>query len=63
MAEAADSRSDGWGFDSPHPYVKDGEVRDLPFIGMLDAEPEFSERADDILKGEGVKHFYTSGER
>lgn len=48
MAEAADSRSDGWGFESLHPYVKDGEVRDLPFI--------------DILKGEGVKRFYTSGE-
>lgn len=27
-------------------------VRDLPFIGMLEAEPDFAERAEDILRAE-----------
>ncbi|MEU4515775.1 hypothetical protein AB0G05_40310 [Nonomuraea wenchangensis] len=27
-------------------------VRDLPFIGMLDAEPDFAERAEEILGSE-----------
>ncbi|MFF4198457.1 hypothetical protein [Nonomuraea sp. NPDC001831] len=27
-------------------------VRDLPFIGMLDAEPDFAERAEEILRAE-----------
>lgn len=27
-------------------------VRDLPFIGMLEAEPDFAERAEEILRSE-----------
>lgn len=27
-------------------------VRDLPFIGMLEAEPDFAERAEEILRAE-----------
>ncbi|MFI6182030.1 hypothetical protein ACIA8R_41325 [Nonomuraea sp. NPDC051191] len=27
-------------------------VRDLPFIGMLEAEPDFAERAEKILRAE-----------
>ncbi|MFF0869512.1 hypothetical protein ACFYUV_47690 [Nonomuraea sp. NPDC003560] len=27
-------------------------VRDLPFIGMLDAEPDFAQRAEEILRAE-----------
>ncbi|MFB9967673.1 hypothetical protein ACFFOP_34405 [Sinosporangium siamense] len=27
-------------------------VRDLPFIGMLDVEPDFAERAEEILRSE-----------
>lgn len=32
--------------DEPQP------VRDLPFIGMLEAEPDFAERAKEILRSE-----------
>jgi hypothetical protein len=27
-------------------------IRDLPFIGMLEAEPDFAERAEEILRSE-----------
>lgn len=27
-------------------------ARDLPFIGMLDAEPDFAERSEEILRSE-----------
>ncbi|MEU0564022.1 hypothetical protein ABZ297_01310 [Nonomuraea sp. NPDC005983] len=27
-------------------------VRELPFIGMLEAEPDFAERAEEILRSE-----------
>ncbi|MGW0808428.1 hypothetical protein [Nonomuraea sp. NPDC002799] len=27
-------------------------IRDLPFIGMLAAEPDFAERAEEILRSE-----------
>ncbi|MER7207974.1 hypothetical protein [Streptosporangium sp. NPDC000239] len=27
-------------------------IRDLPFIGMLEAEPDFAERSEEILRSE-----------